>query len=454
MNYRLTMVLPEGWRNKSSGVYTFVRQWVAHLLSRSDFEVVEIPAISVATSCSTENDFGPKAQAASLGKQRHALKSLRLFAGYLRDGRSEWRKISPLKKQLNNSVVIVNAFGAELRPLVCRLMLSRSKIVAIAHTHPNLNVKDFSIRRVVEHLCCWACSRVVFNSHTLLGLWERKLGRKISKGVVVHHGIPVPDVLKTPEMYPAKKKDVVDVVCVGLFYAWKGQLALIEAWPQIVQQSKVPLRLVLVGDGPAYAKAQQRVDELDLQNHVVFLGQQENGADFFNGADIAVHYPIEPEAFGLVLLEAMARAKPVIAPAHGGATEIVVDGETGYLVEPADGYNSPQRAQQRASEQQADMGSNEQSEWQRTQRGVDGGQWAVDSKEKVDSVNSQPSTQSNEEPRTKNDERLTLAEAICRLAEDAELRKRMGEAGRERVRNDFSVEKMLSGYDQVFRDIG
>ena len=56
-------------------------------------------------------------------------------------------------------------------------------------------------------------------------------------------------------------------------------------------------------------------------------------------------------------------------------------------------------------------------------------------------------------PSTKNQEHVSLVEAVCRLAEDENLRKRMGEAGRERVKTEFSVEKMLAGYDRVFREL-
>src|SRR5262249_50304575 len=53
-------------------------------------------------------------------------------------------------------------------------------------------------------------------------------------------------------------------------------------------------------------------------------------------SDIAVFPSIEPEAFGRGAVEASAMGKPVIAAAHGGLTETIVDGETGFLVKPAD----------------------------------------------------------------------------------------------------------------------
>jgi glycosyltransferase involved in cell wall biosynthesis len=58
--------------------------------------------------------------------------------------------------------------------------------------------------------------------------------------------------------------------------------------------------------------------------------------DIWAAADIAVVPSTEPEAFGLVALEAMAARKPVLAADHGGLPEIVKDGVTGLLVPPND----------------------------------------------------------------------------------------------------------------------
>jgi len=52
--------------------------------------------------------------------------------------------------------------------------------------------------------------------------------------------------------------------------------------------------------------------------------------------DIVVHTSVAPEPFGLVILEGMALAKPVVCSAHGGPVEIVEDGVSGFLVPPGD----------------------------------------------------------------------------------------------------------------------
>lgn len=75
--------------------------------------------------------------------------------------------------------------------------------------------------------------------------------------------------------------------------------------------------------------------ELDLLDHVVFPSFRSNVADLLSTFNVVVH-TAEAEPFGRILIEAMAMGQPVIAFAEGGVPEIVVDGETGLLVEPGD----------------------------------------------------------------------------------------------------------------------
>ena len=93
----------------------------------------------------------------------------------------------------------------------------------------------------------------------------------------------------------------------------------------------VPATLVLVGDGPDRDAAEQETDRLKLRRDVRFLGKVDNVADILRGSDLFL-LPSETESFGLAALEAMACGVPVLASAVGGLPEVVVDGETGFLM--------------------------------------------------------------------------------------------------------------------------
>jgi N-acetyl-alpha-D-glucosaminyl L-malate synthase BshA len=99
--------------------------------------------------------------------------------------------------------------------------------------------------------------------------------------------------------------------------------------------SRVPSRLVLVGDGPDRGRSQQLADELGVTDRVIFLGKQESVAELLACADLFL-LTSSSESFGLVALEAMACGVPVVATRVGGVPEVVPHGQAGWLAEIGD----------------------------------------------------------------------------------------------------------------------
>jgi L-malate glycosyltransferase len=101
------------------------------------------------------------------------------------------------------------------------------------------------------------------------------------------------------------------------------------------ERSELPVRLVMCGDGPERIDAENLARDYGLNNDVLFAGQVPNIADYLSVADLLL-LPSETESFGLAALEAMACEVPVIATRTGGLPEVVLHGETGYLVDLGD----------------------------------------------------------------------------------------------------------------------
>ena len=94
---------------------------------------------------------------------------------------------------------------------------------------------------------------------------------------------------------------------------------------------EMPVRLVLVGDGPDAAEVRGLVQQYGMQSRVDFLGKRDQIAPLLQNADVLI-LPSEQEAFGLVALEAMACQVPVVASHVGGLPELIEDGKSGFLV--------------------------------------------------------------------------------------------------------------------------
>ena len=121
---------------------------------------------------------------------------------------------------------------------------------------------------------------------------------------------------------------------IGRLEKVKGQQYLIEAVPFIIKD--VPnFRLLIIGDGEESDNLKYLVRENNISSHVTFLGNREDILEILACID-CFYLPSLNEGFGIVLLEAMAMKKPIIATAVGGIPEVVLHGETGILVPPKD----------------------------------------------------------------------------------------------------------------------
>lgn len=119
---------------------------------------------------------------------------------------------------------------------------------------------------------------------------------------------------------------------VGRLSSEKGLPHLLRA---LATPGLAPVQLALVGDGDQRGTLQAQAQALGLHDRVRWLGHRRDTAAIYRAVD-AVVLPSLTEAFPMVLLEAMASARPVVATAVGEVPRIVAQGEGGLLVPPAD----------------------------------------------------------------------------------------------------------------------
>jgi len=100
-------------------------------------------------------------------------------------------------------------------------------------------------------------------------------------------------------------------------------------------RSALPAKLLMVGDGPERHAAEALSRQLGVDEHVRFLGKQEQMEDILAVSDVFL-LPSEYESFGLAALEAMAARVVVISSNAGGLAEINIAGETGYMADVGD----------------------------------------------------------------------------------------------------------------------
>ncbi|GMV35548.1 MAG: glycosyl transferase family 1 [Fimbriimonadales bacterium] len=168
---------------------------------------------------------------------------------------------------------------------------------------------------------------------------------------------------------------------VGRIAREKGHLIALEAARQVVESEK-KARFLFVGRiEPGFREQfEAAIARHELASYVVLAGDRDDVAQLMDAMEIVL-LPSEKETFGMVAIEAMARGRPVIATRTGGLEEVVVDRETGLLIE--------------------------------------------------------------------QDSRR-LADAIRQLLSDDEKRIRMGDRGKQRVRENFTHTRMLERVEAVY----
>jgi len=206
-------------------------------------------------------------------------------------------------------------------------------------THPKL-ISDL-FPKVVNYFS----DTVVFNSLATQDFMVNKNPKLIKKSKVVLNGFDRLTSVSSPEeisdfrkkYYNASKTDII-IALVGRISRWKGQQLLLNAFSKI---ENLNVKLAFVGSAPPNQEfflesLQEKIKEYRLEEKVVILPFQNDIWKVWDSIDIAVVPSTEPEPFGLVAIEAMLASKPVVAACHGGLKEIVIDNETGFLIEPND----------------------------------------------------------------------------------------------------------------------
>lgn len=147
--------------------------------------------------------------------------------------------------------------------------------------------------------------------------------------------------------------------CFGRLSFEKGQDLLLRALVE-VELNKIDLRLLLLGDGPERETLQQLSKALGLADRVFFHPHSGAMRDFYEAIDLLV-LPSRSEGLPNVVLEALCLRVPVVATNVGSVSDVIVDGETGWIVRPDDPHALAQRivsvlSDREARERVADAG--------------------------------------------------------------------------------------------------
>ena len=145
--------------------------------------------------------------------------------------------------------------------------------------------------------------------------------------VVIHNGVELPDT-----DVPGPRAGPFRIVTVGRLQAPKDALTLVRALAELPRDA---YEAVIVGEGPDRPAVESEVRRLGLDSEVDLAGGRTDVAELLAASDLFV-LSSRSEGLPLSILEAMAAGLPVVASSVGGIPELVLEGETGFLVPPGD----------------------------------------------------------------------------------------------------------------------
>jgi glycosyltransferase involved in cell wall biosynthesis len=270
-----------------------------------------------------------------------------------------------------------------------------------------------SKKKKTPFILTYHCDLVLpkFYGSVITAMYRSSLGRstlKITNGVIVTtktyaatsrdlwniEPSVIPNAIDPSEFNPEgeghnirKKHDLQQsqmILYVGRLKYHKGLEYLIES----AKHTEADVKYVLVGGGEFKSRLMNLTNELKLKDRIIFAGEVPNSElpQYYSACDIFVLPSVSRlEAFGIVGLEAMASAKPVIISDIPGVREVIEDGVCGLLSEPM----NPQ----------------------------------------------------------------DLGKKITRLLADPDLRRKMGEAGKQKVLNEFTWEKVVAQTQELYKKI-
>jgi glycosyltransferase involved in cell wall biosynthesis len=157
---------------------------------------------------------------------------------------------------------------------------------------------------------------------------------------IVHYGINIESFKPSLEERTNKRRklNISDQEQVLLFLSLiskqKGADIAIKAFKELTKYNN--LKLIIAGDGEYLEGAKSLAKQLGVESRVIFTGfvPNEDTSKYYNAADIFIFPTLRLESFGIVLAEAMACAKSIIASNIGSVPEVIDDGINGLLISP------------------------------------------------------------------------------------------------------------------------
>lgn len=241
-------------------------------------------------------------------------------------------------------VVVSHGWGTYLESVLARRFSGARVMVHVVHgdfpPYPSGWLSDVKklIRHRAEGLFSAGVHQFVAVSQGVKNEIVRRTSIPLDRICVVHNGVRIGN--KDP-ILGAQKRTILGIKSEDVVIGSVGRLAPVKNYPSLltvfakVKKEFNNVKLILIGDGDERKSLEQISIHLGLEKDVFFLGQRDDVEDWMQAFDLFALSSLY-EGISISILEAMSVYLPVVATDVGGNREVVVDGQTGWIVPPND----------------------------------------------------------------------------------------------------------------------
>jgi len=240
-------------------------------------------------------------------------------------------RIARLLADARPDLLVTHLFKADLYGALAATVAG---VPLVSHKHNEDQFLCHPVHGALGRAAHAHAARAITVSDAVRRFYVEQAGFPADRLVTIHHGINEPRARPVGAVHDDPPPHEITLGTVARLAPQKGLPVLLQAVRALIDRGH-RVDLVVAGSGEDEAALRREAHDLGILDRVRFAGQVDDVAALIRTFDLFV-LPSRWEGFGLVLLEAMAESRPIVATRVGGIPEVVADGETGLLVPPDD----------------------------------------------------------------------------------------------------------------------
>lgn len=240
-------------------------------------------------------------------------------------------RLIKLLRTIQPNLIYTSAYAGNYYGRLAGILTGARLIIASERSTVDAGISKRRWEILLDKILYFFTTGIICNSRYSSKALVEKLRFKREKVFTVYNGLNFLEYQNKFSDGASFRRDKIRIGTVGRIYAVKNHKLFLDAARFILQKRKrEDYEFHIVGDGPMNQEVQEYARKLNIQDSVVFHGEKNNVPEILQTFDVFV-ITSDYEGLSNAIMEAMLTGLPVVATAVGGNSELVREGQTGFL---------------------------------------------------------------------------------------------------------------------------